>query len=151
MKIEFLMLADAAQVADGKLFTLGGAWSVHRSGNFPSPIQFAVCLSILVPWNEAGTRHPVTLTIADEGGVPIIPPLNGQFEVGKSPEVAEDTTQRSLLAINLNIAIPRPGKYAVLATAGSSKAETQFDAIFVGKKVQLTPGQNPLDGAERGN
>jgi hypothetical protein len=151
MKIEFLLIADAAQVADGKLFVLGGAWSVHRSVNFPSPIQFAVCLSVLVPWQEAGTRHPVTLTIADEAGVPIIPPLNGQFEVGKPAEMAEDTTQRSLLAINLNIAIPRAGRYAVLATAGPSKAETQFDAIFVGKKVSLSSKDNPREDAERGN
>lgn len=147
MKIEFLILADAAQVADGKLFMLGGAFGVHRSGNFPSPMQFAVALSILIPWNEAGIRYPTTLTVADEGGVPIIPVLQGQFEVGKTDQVPKGVTQRAMIAVNFNVQIPRPGRYTVAATAGSSKAETTFDAIFVGTKVQfMTP-----EGAEKGN
>ena len=148
MKIEFLILADAAQVADGKLYLLGGGWSLHRSGNYPSQIQFAVALSILVPWNEAGTRHPTTLTIADEAGVPIVPELNGQIEVAKSDQIPQGTAQRALVAINFNIALPRPGRYVVSASAGSSMAQTKFDAIFAGKKVELT---TPTDPAEPGN
>ncbi len=148
VKIEFLILADSAQVADGKLFLLGGGWSLHRSGNFPSQIQFAIGLSVLVPWNEAGIRYPSTLTIADDAGVPIVPPLNGQIEVGKSDQIPNGMTQRALFAVNFNIALPRPGRYVVSATAGSSKTETIFEAMFVGKKVDFTPETGPL---ERGN
>ncbi len=139
MKIEFLILADAAQVADGKLFLLGGGFTFHRSGNFPSQMQFAVALSIQVPWNEAGIRYPTTLTIADEAGVPIVPVLQGQFEVAKSDQIPQGTTQRAMIAVNFNLQIPRPGRYTVSASAGSSTAETSFDAIFVGAKAPFTP------------
>jgi hypothetical protein len=149
VKIEFLMVADAAQAVAGKLSVLGGAWNVHRSGNFPSPIQFSVALSILVPWNQAGIRHPMSITVADEGGIPIVPPINGQFEVGKSAEIPAGTMQRALVAVNLVLTLPRPGKYTVSATAGDSRNERiWFDAIFVGQKVSLTTEDNP---EERGN
>jgi hypothetical protein len=151
MKIEFVMMADAAQAVGGKLFVLGGGWNVHRSGNYPSPIQFSVALSILVPWNEAGVRHSMTVTISDEGGIPIVPAVNGQFEVGKSGDVPPGAMQRALIAVNFVIALPRPGKYTVSATAGSARSErVWFDAIFVGQKVELMPAQADAD-SERGN
>jgi hypothetical protein len=138
MKIEFLILADAAQVVGGKLFMLGGAWNLHRSGNYPSQFQFSVALSILVPWNEAGIRHPFTLTIADDAVLPVMPKIQGQFEVGKSGQIPEGTAQRALVSVNITMAVPRPGKYIVYATAGSSKVDTTFDAIFIGQKVEFT-------------
>ncbi len=148
MKLEFLVVADAAQVADGKLFMLGGGWMFHRAASYPAPAQFGVAVSILVPWNEAGIRYPSTLTIADEAGVPIIPTLNGHFEVGKSEQVPEGTMQRALVAVNfVAIQIPRPGRYVIAATAGTSKIETSFESVFVGKRVELTPeGEPPLRG-----
>jgi hypothetical protein len=147
MKIEFLILADSAQVVGGKLFMLGGAWNLHRSGNYPSQFQFSVALSILVPWNEAGIRHPFTLTIADDAGVPVIPQIQGQFEVGKSGQIPEGTAQRALVSVNITMAVPHPGKYIVSSTAGSSKVDTSFDAIFIGQKVEFTPEGS----SEKGN
>jgi len=148
MKIEFLILADSAQVVGGKLFMLGGAWNLHRSGNYPSQFQFSIALSIMVPWDEAGVRHPFTLTIADDAGVPVIPQIQGQFEVGKSDQILnDDTTQRALVSVNITMAVPHPGRYIVSATAGPSKVATTFDAIFIGQKVELTPDPT----AEKGN
>ena len=147
MKIEFLILADSCQVVGGKLFMLGGAWNLHRSGNYPSQFQFSIALSIMVPWDEAGIRHPFTLTIADDAGVPVIPQIQGQFEVGKSDQLPNETTQRALVSVNIAMAVPHPGRYIVSATAGPSKVTTTFDAIFIGQKVELTPDSS----SEKGN
>ena len=147
MKIEFLILADAAQVVGGKLFMLGGAWNLHRSGNFPSQFQFSIALSVLVAWDEAGMAHPFTLTIADDAGIPVVPQIQGQFEVGRSEQIPKGTTQRALVSVNVMMAVPRPGKYIVSATAGTSKVDTSFDAIFVGQKVELTSESS----SEKGN
>jgi hypothetical protein len=147
MKIEFLILADSAQVVGGKLFMLGGAWNLHRSGNYPSQFQFSIALSIIVPWDEAGVRHPFTLTIADDAGVPVIPQIQGQFEVGKSDQIPNETAQRALVSVNLTMAVPHPGRYIVSATAGASKVDTTFDAIFIGQKIAITPEPS----TEKGN
>jgi hypothetical protein len=146
MKIEFLILSDSAQVVGGKLFMLGGAWNLHRSGNYPSQFQFSIALSVMVPWDEAGIRHPFTLTIADDAGVPVIPQIQGQFEVGKSDQIPNETTQHALVSVNIAMVVPRPGRYIVSATAGSSKVATTFDAIFIGQKVDLAPDPIPEKG-----
>src|SRR5579862_1076406 len=98
MKVEFVILSDAAQVASGKLFLLGGGWSTWRSGVYPAPIQIGIAISILVDWNETGTRYPITVTIADDAGVPVVPPVKGQFEVGRQPDVAKDSIHKVVLA-----------------------------------------------------
>ena len=148
MKIEFLIMADAAQVVGGKLYMLGGGWTAHRAGNFPSPAQFAICISILVPSNETGIKYPLNITIADEAGVPIALPLNGQFEVGRPPDMPTGTMHRGLFAMNMGMPIPRPGKYVVSAAVGSSKAEVVFDAVFVGTRTEFPSVSEP---DEKGN
>ncbi len=42
-----LMLADAAQVADGKLYILGGGWDT-----IVPAAPFAVCGIIAIPWHQ---------------------------------------------------------------------------------------------------
>jgi hypothetical protein len=148
VKTEFLILADAAQVANGKLFILGGGWSLYRSAVYPAQVQLGLGISILIDWNEAGIKHPVTITMADEAGVPIIPELKGQVEAAKSTDVPTGATQRALLAVNANLLIGRPGRYFVAATAGSSRVEVAFDALFVGNKVAGAP---PDPALGRGN
>ena len=147
VKTEFLILADAAQVANSKLFILGGGWSVYRSAVYPAQVQLALGISILIDWSEAGIRHPVTITMADEGGVLLIPELRGQVEAGKPVELGAGVTQRALLAVNAGLVIPRPGRYVIAATAGASRAEASFEAVFVShKQPGATPPPEPGEG-----
>ena len=48
-----MLLCDAAQVSDGKLYILGGGWSMTG----PDPVPSAVALKIDVDWHEAETSH----------------------------------------------------------------------------------------------
>lgn len=144
MKIEFLMLADAAQVVGGKLYALGGCWNTYRSMNFPVNMQVSLVVSILVDWSETGKKHPIRIVIADEAGIPIIPELQGQAEVGRSPDMTQGSTQRIVFTINAGVLIPRPGSYSVTATAGAAKKDISFEAIFTGKRVEVGPrGASP--------
>jgi hypothetical protein len=150
MRIEFLIVADAVQVADGKLFVLGGAWSTFKAPMFPIQMPVGIALSILIEGNEAGTGtiYPMSVTVSDEGGVPIIPPLQAQFQVGKTEGMPSGMVQRMPFALNVPLPIQREGKYIVTATAGpSARAQTQFHAIFVGQKISLTP---PTASPQRG-
>jgi len=150
MKFEFLILCDAAQVADGKLFLIGGGWSTWRSGNYPTRMLLGVGISVIVDWNETGTHYPITITIADEAGVPIMPQVQGQFEVRRQSDVGKDGIHKIILGFNAQVTLPRPGRYVIEAIAGTAKAQTLFDAIFVGKKVTL-PASSGFEDSERGN
>jgi Family of unknown function (DUF6941) len=84
-----IMLADAAQEADGKLYILGGGWSVTGPEIPPS----AVAMKIDVPWDQANRRHTWSLELLSEDGAPVMiedEPLRveGEFEVGRPPGLA---------------------------------------------------------------
>ena len=59
-----LLLADFAQVADGKLTVVGGGWSVTG----PDPTPFAIAILVQVPWDQANVRHTLRLELLDADG-----------------------------------------------------------------------------------
>src|SRR6266849_4778866 len=59
-----MLLADAAQVADGKLYILGGGWTITGPG--PSP--FAIALKFEVPWSRSKQKHRVSIDLLDADG-----------------------------------------------------------------------------------
>jgi hypothetical protein len=149
MRIEYALLADAAQAVGGKVFVLGGGWNLFRAANYPAPVHLAVAMGLGFTSDEVGIKYPLNVVIADEAGVPIIPEMKGQVETGQlAPDVPKTASVKIPVAINVNMSLPHPGTYTVVVTAGSSKAQLSFEAIFAGQKVQFAPeGSLP----ERGN
>jgi hypothetical protein len=62
-----MLLADAAQVAEGKLNILGGGWDVCGPG--PTPMAIAVKLEISP--SETGRKHTWSVELVDENGQPV--------------------------------------------------------------------------------
>ena len=105
MKVTIL-LADAAQAVEGKLFVLGGGWSI--TGPEPSPMALAI--KIEVPWDQANQQHACRLELLDsdgqavrvdtgEGEQPIF--IEAGFEVGRPAGVKPGTPIDLPLAINI--------------------------------------------------
>lgn len=63
-----LILADFAQVADGKLTVVGAGWD--KIGPKPSPSGIGLLLK--VPWEETNQRHKVDLSLVDSDGGPVL-------------------------------------------------------------------------------
>jgi len=59
-----MLLADSAQVADGKLYILGGGWSVTG----PDPVPSAVAIKVGVDWHEFNSEHHWELFLEDADG-----------------------------------------------------------------------------------
>ncbi len=87
MKV-IILLADFAQVLDGKLYIMGGGWSLTG----PQPSLSAIAIKIEVPWNETNRKHNLKLELLDEerhavmvptptGNAPVV--ISGDFEVGR--------------------------------------------------------------------
>jgi hypothetical protein len=62
-----MMLADAADAVGGKLYILGGGWSVTG----PQPSPFAIVLDIKVPWHGINVEHKLRLDLIDADGQPV--------------------------------------------------------------------------------
>ena len=102
-------MADSVQVADGKLFILGGGLGAIG----PRPQNVAVAVRIGVPWDQANVKHDWTLDLIDEDGRQVMVrekpvSLTGQFEAGRPAGVAPGTQLWVPLGLNFG-AIPLPG------------------------------------------
>jgi hypothetical protein len=101
-----MLLCDSAQVADGKLYILGGGWSITG----PMPVPSAVAVKLEVDWHELTREHHWELFLEDADGRPVTletpegaQPVEarGDFVVGQPEGVAEGAPVDVPIAINL--------------------------------------------------
>lgn len=103
-----MLLADYAQVSDGKLTVIGGGWSITG----PEPVPFGIAILVHVPWDQANRRHVLRLELLDTDGnavmletdegeeAPIVFFDDVEFEVGRPAGVKPGTPLELPLAIN---------------------------------------------------
>lgn len=106
-----LLIADAAQVADSKLYILGGGLTAVG----PNPQPMGVAIRIEVPWDRANVSHEWRIDLFDEDGQPLLigdRPLvvQGNFEAGRPVGLRPGTPLCVPLAINFPNLPVTPGK-----------------------------------------
>ena len=115
-----MLLCDAAQVADGKLFILGGGWSMTG----PEPLPSAIALKIDVDWHEAEVPHHWELFLEDADGQPVMMettegtmPIEarGEFTVSQPVGIPEGSPIDVALTVNLG---PSPWRPAPASRGG---------------------------------
>jgi hypothetical protein len=132
-----LLLADSAQVADGRLFILGGG--LTEIGPGPQPMAIAMLLE--VPWDQANTAHDWKFEMLDEDGTPVLyddqPILvGGQFEAGRPEGLPPGTPIPVPLAINFTALPVEPGKRYVWRMAIDDTSEPDWVLSFRVRDLQ---------------
>lgn len=131
-----MLLADAAQEVGGKLYILGGGWSIKAA--VPTPM--AIALKIGIPWTETNKRHDLRLQLLGEDGQEpeVIGPdgqpttaeivVAAQFEVGRPPGLPPGTELDAPLAVSVGSIPLRPGRGYVwrLEIDGASQEHWQL-------------------------
>jgi uncharacterized protein DUF6941 len=104
-----LLLADFAEAINGKLYVMGGGWSITA----PAPGPMALAVKIEVPWNEANKSHELTMQLVDADGQPVVfspeeegkagagVEVKGDFEVGRPPGLMPGTPIDLAMGINI--------------------------------------------------
>jgi hypothetical protein len=114
-----MLLCDAAQEANGKLYVLGGGWSsVLR----PGPANMALAVKLDVPWNAANERHKLLARLVSEDGTPVLAEdkaivAEGEFEIGRPPGIKPGS--------DLDVVFALP--FAVVLAAGGYRWELLID------------------------
>jgi hypothetical protein len=128
-----ILLADAAQAIDNKLYILGGGWSI--TGPDPSPSALAIALK--VPWDEANRRHDLLVELLDADGQPIaVGPeerpvmIESQFEVGRPPGLRPGTPIDLAFAVNLGPVPLAPGGRYEWRLSIDGHSEAHWHAAF---------------------
>jgi hypothetical protein len=111
-----MMLADAAQEVNGKLYILGGGWSV--TGPLLPPM--ALALKLDVPWSAANQTHEFLLVLVDADGHPVRVAAGdegevragGTFEVARPPGLPPGTDIDFAFAVTVPSLPLSAGRYA---------------------------------------
>jgi hypothetical protein len=103
---DFVILCDSAQVQGQKLYMLGGGWSQIRVKQFPAQHQMAVAAGIMIPWMDTNLKHQFKLQLRSEDGA-TFGEVQGEFEQGRPPGLPPGSSQRVMLAMNLNIRVEK--------------------------------------------
>ncbi|HST56095.1 MAG TPA: hypothetical protein VLJ42_09410 [Solirubrobacteraceae bacterium] len=141
-----MMLADAAQAVDNKLYIIGGGWSITG----PDPAPSAIAIQIKVPWDEANQRHRMRLELLDTDGAnvmiecptgdePIV--VENDFEVGRPPGIKPGTPIELGLALNIGPLPLEPGnRYEWRLHIGADTRE-EWTLPFSTREQQPTNGE----------
>lgn len=115
MEVEWIILADAAEAVNNKLYLIGGGWETITV-NRPLPIQHpcAVAVAFSVPWDEADRQHNIEIVIEDQDGGKLVD-VAGQIEVGRPAGVPLGRAQRVHMAVKVLLPLQRLGTCAVIA------------------------------------
>ena len=130
MNIEWLILADGAQVVGNKLYLMGGGWDrLQINGGFPKQHATGIALAIKVPWNETNEKHSFEIEFVSDDGA-TIQKLSGNFEVGRPAGIPAGQDQRAQFAVNAIIQFQGPGTFVVLARIdGEERSRVSFNVV----------------------
>lgn len=127
------MLVDAAQVANGKLYILGGGWARLTATQTPVTRSFETAIRVVVPWTETNRPHSFELHLENEDGQALLEhPVSAEIRVGRPATLKDGTDQVVPLALKLGpVTLEREGRYAlILRQEGEETARTAFDLVI---------------------
>jgi hypothetical protein len=128
-----MLLCDAAQAAGGKLYILGGGWSIIYQPNVPTPAALAV--KVAVPWDQANEPHTIRAVLITEDGEPVDlgageVQVEGQVEIGRPPGLKRGQPLDLVFVLNFGpLAYPAGGYVWELSINDEVQARTPFRVL----------------------
>jgi hypothetical protein len=114
--VDFALLADAVQAAQGKLYVLGGGWDTLFVQSFPARhASLGIGVRVRVPWSWADQPVFIAVDLQDEDGARVLPsePLTHGIRVARPEGFPEGTDIGLVRAFTFtNLVIPREGAYS---------------------------------------
>lgn len=134
VEVDFLVLADRAEVLNGKLYMMGGAWDRRYINNIEAPIALSIVIGVLVPWNLTNEPHQLEIRVEDEDGNPIPPAPTATLNVGRPTLATKGQSFRAMAVIGDQWTLPKLGAYCVVALiAGREAKRVTFYAVEAAK------------------
>ena len=127
--VDFVMVADRAEVVGGKLYVMGGGWDAIGTADLSRPVGISFAVGVVVPWNATNQEHTIEISLRDDTGTPIDAVQRAaKFNVCRPPLLGVGDSQRVIIAVPGEAVIfPRAGSYTIGATVdGGNGRETVF-------------------------
>ncbi len=129
MEIDYLLLAEHAEVAGNKLYLMGGGWDTMSVKEAPANVRLNLTAGIRVDWDETNAPVPLLIRIDDEDAQEIFR-MEGEMNVGRPPHLPAGSSQLSQMVFTLSLALPRFGGYRISLTAGRDEGAIRRSIPF---------------------
>lgn len=132
-RVDCFLLVDSAQVANGKLFILGGGWARLTASQLPVSRTFETAIRVVVPWTETNRSHALEIQLENEDGQALLEtPVKAEIRVGRPAQLKDGTDQVVPLALRVGpVTLEREGRYAlIMRSEGEETARTAFDVVL---------------------
>ena len=126
--LDFAVLGDFAQVADGKLTIVGAGWNLINAKQYPLQLPFGLGIGILIPWSETNTKHRFGFALEDADGNQLLS-SGGDVEAGRKPGMPAGMSQRVVLGVAGTLELRKPGAYVFVVSAGDDEKRITFEAL----------------------
>jgi hypothetical protein len=148
IRVDTFLVADSAQVANGKLYILGGGWNyVNLSGSRSTVAAMTLAGRVVVPWSKTNRDLPFPIQLVHSDGEEF---FTDQFQIRlllsakPMPDQPPSMETATPFTIDIyNLAFPRPGEYAfVIYHEDVELSRVRFQVNFTGS-------DSPQQQAER--
>lgn len=123
---EYLVLADAVEALNGKLYMMGGGWDTMYIRDLGSPVALSFACGVAIPWNVTDDDHTLTVDIRDPDGAQIAPPFALTFRTGRPPTLERGAAMHLPFAVKGEFTFPSYGSYTIHAAVDSGDGGRQF-------------------------
>jgi len=129
MQIQHALIADHADIVNGKLYLMGGGWDVFHAAELPATIRMSIVVGVRIDWEETNQRHPVVVVIEDDDGQ-VLAKIEGAMQVGRPATLPAGGSQLSQMAANLPLSVKNYGGYRIRVTAGEEENAVETSVPF---------------------
>lgn len=129
MEIDYLLLAEHAEVAGNKLYLMGGGWDTMNVPDAPANVRVIAVAGVRVDWDETNVAIPLVVRVDDDDAQEVFR-LDGQMNVGRPPQLLAGSSQLSQMTFALQLQLKELGGYRVTLIVGSGAREVRRSVPF---------------------
>lgn len=128
--IDSLLLADFAEVVNGKLYLVGGGFTAVQLASIDQVHRFYVAAALRIPWGYTNERIDFSGRLETLDAEPLeCWTLEGQIEANRVPGQREgDTT--TMFAAPVEVTVPRPMDVVLRFTFGGDERTSRFRLVL---------------------
>ena len=129
MDIDYLILAEHAEVTGSKLYLMGGGWDTMNVPDVPANVRITAVAGIRVEWDETNVSLPVVVRVDDDDAQEVFR-LDGQMNVGRPPQLLPGASQLSQMTFVLQLQLKALGGYRVSLAVGPEDRQVRRSVPF---------------------
>lgn len=128
--VDYLLVADYAEVINGKSYIVGGGWDRLSPPSYPAELRIGIAAGVRVPFLESNRPHHFSITLRDGDGGELFR-VEGDLETGRPPRSRGESTLVPI-AMNAPLRIEKPQTFELTAQVGESVRHINIRAMSSG-------------------